>query len=80
MITPGGELQFIGQIIKESLEYKDRIMQVSSSSSYGLDCLHVFPYRWYTSLIGLKKTIKPITQKLKANNVSTDSMRMMQWI
>ncbi|CDH57335.1 duf890 domain-containing protein [Lichtheimia corymbifera JMRC:FSU:9682] len=45
MITPGGELQFIGQIIKESLE-------------------------WYTSLIGLKKTIKPITQQLKANNIT----------
>ena len=31
MITPGGELQFISQIINESLEYKDRIMQVLSS-------------------------------------------------
>ncbi|KAI7887349.1 S-adenosyl-L-methionine dependent methyltransferase [Lichtheimia hyalospora FSU 10163] len=51
MITPGGELQFISQIINESLEYKDRIM-------------------WYTSLIGLKKTIKPITQKLKSHNIT----------
>lgn len=30
MITPGGELQFISQIINESLEYKGRIMQVLS--------------------------------------------------
>lgn len=45
-----------------------------------VQCLHVFLYRWYTSLIGLKKTIKPITQQLKANNVSTNSMRMMEWI
>ncbi|GAA5930844.1 uncharacterized protein JCM15063_002475 [Sporobolomyces koalae] len=66
LITKGGEVEFVGRIIQESLE----LGTVGTSRISNT-------VRWFTSLIGKHSSIEPLVSKLRASKITNYQVQLM---
>lgn len=76
MITEGGEVVFVGRMVKESLQCGERIRCVALplrsmvilADDFGI-------HSWFSSLLGKYSSVGSIVAQLKAESVSASSDR-----
>ncbi|KDN42205.1 hypothetical protein K437DRAFT_295422 [Tilletiaria anomala UBC 951] len=69
MLTPGGEAAFVGKMIEESIKLhrmRQTVVAVETNKSMGAwTCRRT----WYTSMLGLRKSVTEVVQKLKVHKI-----------
>jgi 23S rRNA A1618 N6-methylase RlmF len=68
LITPGGEIAFVGRMIEESLQTRQRCSHVDHLTVWQNTDDHGI--RWYTSLIGKYSSLQSLVDRLRTHQVS----------